>query len=249
MNGTVSSGSRLTKHGRVFLLELLGAGDHRLTPALFSEIMAHLETVNNSEDAGALVTTNEGKFFNNGLDLGWITESPSERGPVLYRKFEELLLALMCMKVPTIAAVCGHAAGGGLCLAMAHDHRFMRADRGFLYINGVDINVVVPSRTLSLLACKMSPRVYKDAVLKCVKFTGKMALEAELIDALFDDSATTLKEALKEAEALAGRNWDKSVYMEMRVAMYPNVVENLRKGDAHSFAPVGASLKGFKPQQ
>lgn len=244
-----SSYSRLTKHGKVFLLELLGAGDHRFTAASFSEIMGHLETVNNSEDAGALVTTNEGKFFCNGLDLEWVNENPPERGPVLYRKFEELMIALMCMKVPTIAAVCGHAAGGGFCLAMAHDHRFMRADRGFLYSSGMDVNVAVPSGTLALFACKMSPRVYKDAVLKCVKYTGKMALDAELIDALCDDSATTLQEALKEAEALAGRNWDKSVYMGMRLAMYPNVVEKLRQGDYQSFAPVGASLKGFNKQQ
>ncbi|CAM6097884.1 unnamed protein product [Calypogeia fissa] len=249
MSISMGSSSRLTKHGKVFLLELLGAGDHRLSPSFFTEIMAHLETVNNSEDAGALVTTNEGKFFCNGLDLEWISENIKERGPVLYRKFEELLIALMCMKVPTIAAVCGHAAGGGFCLAMAHDHRFMRADRGFLYSSGVDINVAVPPGTLALFACKMSPRIYKDAVLKCVKYTGKMALEADLIDGLCDDPETTLQEALKEAEALAGRNWEKDVYKGMRLAMYPDVLEKLRVGDYRTFAPTGASLKGFKPQQ
>ncbi|KAL2651181.1 hypothetical protein R1flu_019309 [Riccia fluitans] len=213
----------LTKHGRVFVLEFLGTGDHRLSPALFTEIMNQLEVVNSSEDAGALVTTNEGKFYCNGLDLEWVNGNPEERGPILYRKFEELLLAMLNVKVPTVAAICGHAAAGGLAFAMAHDHRFMRADRGFLYSGALDVNVAVPSGTLELMASKMTPRVYRDVVLKSMKFTGNMAKECELVDGLHPDAAKTLEAAIQEAQVLADRNWDKNIYSSMRRAMFSRV--------------------------
>ncbi|KAL3700435.1 hypothetical protein R1sor_018457 [Riccia sorocarpa] len=214
----------LTKHGKVLVLEFLGTGDHRLSPALFTEIMNQLEVVNSSEDVGALVTTNQGKFYCNGLDLEWVNVNTAERGPILYRKFEELLLAMLNVKVPTVAAICGHAAAGGLALAMAHDYRFMRADRGFLYSGALDVNVAVPSGSLELMASKMTPRVYRDVVLKCMKFTGKMALENELVDSLHDDPAQTLEAAIKEAELLAARNWDKKVYSSIRRTMFSRFV-------------------------
>lgn len=50
---------------------------------------------------------------------------------------------------PPLAAVCGRAAGGGLCLALARDRRFLKADWGSLYSRAMDVNIAVPRGTLA----------------------------------------------------------------------------------------------------
>lgn len=231
----------LRKHGdKVYVLELEGSAaddEHRLSPSTLTQLLGHLETVNTAADAGALVVTNQGKFFCNGLDLTWLQQDPAARGPALYKQFEELLVALMSVRVPTVGAICGHAAAGGLIVAMALDHRFMRADRGFLYSSAIDIGVAIPPGSLALLQSKVAPRVYKDAVLKCVKYTGDMAVREGMVDVVCEDAGATLREAVKEAEALAARNWDKDVYVAMRRAMYPGVLAGLQGRDSDLFVP------------
>jgi enoyl-CoA hydratase/carnithine racemase len=44
---------------------------------------------------------------------------------------QSILAKLLAPPMPTVAAVTGHAFGGGAMLGMAHDWRVMRTDRGY----------------------------------------------------------------------------------------------------------------------
>eukprot|EP01018_Ginkgo_biloba_P037994 Gb_12040 [translate_table: standard] len=95
--------------------------------------LSRLTRVNElSHESSALVTTNEGKFFCNGLDLDWVNSFPLHEKEARFRHFyskcRQLLVAVMNLKMPSIAAVCGHAVGSGCIVALAHDYRFMRRD-------------------------------------------------------------------------------------------------------------------------
>eukprot|EP00252_Welwitschia_mirabilis_P003840 TRINITY_DN1390_c0_g1_i1.p1 TRINITY_DN1390_c0_g1~~TRINITY_DN1390_c0_g1_i1.p1 ORF type:complete len:238 (-),score=7.92 TRINITY_DN1390_c0_g1_i1:391-1104(-) len=214
----------LERHGRVFLLKLLAEGEHRFTPAFCANILEALRTVESTEDARALVTTNEGKYYSNGLDLEWMKQDPDSRFPSLVTKFEEVMHALMRLSVPTVAALCGHAAAGGFLFAMAHDYRFMRRDRGLLYNSAVDINVVIPQGCLSLLRSKLSPQTFRDAVLKGLKSTSEQGHSSGLIDGLFDDPEQTIRGAMAEAEVLAEKPWNSASYRALRLSMYSDAV-------------------------
>ncbi|XP_024397222.1 enoyl-CoA delta isomerase 3 [Physcomitrium patens] len=220
----------LERVGDVYILRFTGDLDeHRLNPALCDEIIRNLAIVNES-DASALLTTNDGKYFSNGLDLAWVNQAPgsvSARMQSQSKAYFRLLSAFMLVNVPTVAAICGHAAAGGLILALAHDHRHMRQDKGFVYMSEMDISIPIPPRVMSLIRCKLNPRAFVETVLKGTKLTATKAKDLDIVDAVHGSSKETFDAALAEATRLASRRWKKEVYLSMRLTMYPQFVPRL----------------------
>eukprot|EP01018_Ginkgo_biloba_P037999 Gb_12044 [translate_table: standard] len=222
----------LEKRGTVFVLTLLGGGEHRLSPDYIDSIISALAHVNErSQEASALITTNEGKFFSNGLDLDWVNSnsSPLHDKEARFRhlscKFRELLAAFLNLKMPSIAAVRGHAVAGGFILALAHDYRFMRKDRGFMYMSEVDVDIVIPSDVMSIIRSKINPSVLTEVVLGGRKYTAEMGLKEGFVDSAHNNSAETLDAAISAAEQFGRRAWNKDVYLALRHATFPQVVD------------------------
>eukprot|EP01018_Ginkgo_biloba_P038039 Gb_17266 [translate_table: standard] len=217
----------LEKRGRVYILTLLGDGDHRFNSSSIDTISNALKTVQESLDAGALVTTNQGNYFSNGLDLKWIAQNPSAHLDIIRLKFENLLASFMRLGVPTIAAISGHASAGGFMLALAHDYRFMKKDRSVLYMSELDHGMHLPRSLMAVIRSKLLPGALRDVVLSASKLRAQTALQNGIVDSVFEDSAQTLEAAVREAEKLAGRGWKKDVYCGLRLAAFPGVVEEL----------------------
>lgn len=207
------------KAGNVYVLTLLGDGEHRINPAFVDSILAALCTLPTS--ASALVTTNHGKFFSNGLDLSFPSRS------VVGYKFHQLLQTFLHLPMPTIAAVSGHACAGGFIFALAHDYLLMRNDRGFLYMSEIDVGIVLTPAAMDLVRYKMPPLAFRDSVLSGIKYTAEKALAAGIIDSVHEDAERTLEAALEHGRKLVGRNWNPNFYQAMRAAMYPKVYQEL----------------------
>lgn len=126
--------------GNVYVLTLVGEGEHRFTPESIPEILAALDQVEADPKARALVTTGKGKFYSNGLSLS-LEDRGSKANMQLIDQFHELLKRMLIFPIPTVAAVNGHAVAGGCMLALAHDYRFMRADKGFMFLSEIDIKL------------------------------------------------------------------------------------------------------------
>lgn len=124
----------------VYVLTLTGEGEHRFTPQSIPEILTALDKVEADPKACALVTTGEGKFYSNGLSLS-LENRGSKENMQLIDQFHVLLKRVLTFPIPTVAAVNGHAVAGGCMLALAHDYRFMRADRGFMFLSEIDIKL------------------------------------------------------------------------------------------------------------
>ena len=115
----------LTHHEDIAVLTL-GNDENRFAPDRLDAINAHLDEVEKS--AKGLVTVGSGKFYSNGLDLDWLMAN-SDRLDWYVGRIHELFSRVLTFSLPTVAAVNGHAFGGGAMLAMAHDYRVMRDDR------------------------------------------------------------------------------------------------------------------------
>jgi enoyl-CoA hydratase/carnithine racemase len=179
----------LTWQDKIAVLDL-GEDENRFSPEFLDEINRQLDDV---ESAGAhgLVTTARNKFYSNGLDLDWLGAHADQTQSYVAR-VQGLLARVLTMPVPTAAAVTGHAFGAGAMLAMAHDVRVMRADRGYFCFPEVDIRIPFTEGMAALIQAKLTPRAAIASMTTGRRFGGVEAAEIGLVDATAgEDEVTT----------------------------------------------------------
>jgi len=184
----------------------LGDDENRFSPAWIAEVDGLLDTVVHGSEAAALVTTGRGKFFSNGLDLVWLGEH-GDRAPDYLRDVQHLLARFLTLPVPTIAAVNGHAFGAGAMLAMAHDFRIMRSDRGYLCFPEVDIAIPFTPGMAALVQAKLTPVAAIAAMTTGRRFDAASAVEYGLVDRAAEESALVTA-ATEAVRPLAGKDRD-----------------------------------------
>ena len=186
---------KLTQDGPVWTLDL-GSDENRFSSEWLDEAEALLDEVENSNEPVALVTIGSGKFYSNGLALDWLLANPEQAAPYSQR-VQRLLARMLTLPVPTVAAINGHAFGAGAMFAMAHDHRVMRADRGYFCFPEVDIGIPFTPGMAALIMSKLTPRAAIDSMTTGRRFGGEDAHATGLVDA-----ACSLEELPETASAL-----------------------------------------------
>uniref|UniRef100_A0ACD5VPT9 Uncharacterized protein n=1 Tax=Avena sativa TaxID=4498 RepID=A0ACD5VPT9_AVESA len=211
------------KRGRVYLITLTSAGEHRLGPALISALRSAVASVRASPGGGALVLAAEGKYFSNGFDQAWARTVPYQLHISMRGAFRGLVADLLALPMPTVAAVTGHAAAAGCVLALAHDSVVMRASRGFLYMSEVNAGLMMADFFGELLRQKVpDAAARRDMVLRGDKMTAAEGVRRGVVDAAVDGGVDdVVAAAVAAAEGLAARGWDGEVVAEIRKAMWP----------------------------
>ncbi|CAN8238216.1 unnamed protein product [Cochlearia groenlandica] len=216
----------LEKRGQLFILKLIGDGEHRLNPNLLDDLRAAVDKIRSdpSSSQSVLITTSEGKFFSNGYDLA-MTESDPSLLSIMDAKLRSLVSDLISLPMPTIAAVAGHASAAGFILAMSHDYLFMRGDRGFLYMSELDIGRSVPAWFIALIRAKIgSTAEMRDVILTAEKVTAVRGFEMGLVDSVYGNAAETFEAAVKFGEEIIKRGFDGHVYGKMREILLREVL-------------------------
>ncbi|KAL6609603.1 hypothetical protein ACP70R_039572 [Stipagrostis hirtigluma subsp. patula] len=221
----------LEQRGRVFVLTLTGDGEHRLGHSLIgslrSAVASAAAAAASAGPGAALVTVGEGRFFSNGLDIGWAGTSRA-RLQELVDALRPLAADLLALPMPTVAAVTGHASAGGFLLALCHDYRLMRGDRGVLYMSEVDIGLPLPPYFMAVLRAKITAaNALRDVALRGKKLRAADAKEMGIVDVVCPSAAETAAEGFKLAEQLAARKWDGSVYASIRISMFPEACRSV----------------------
>ncbi|WP_228047347.1 enoyl-CoA hydratase-related protein [Saccharopolyspora montiporae] len=193
------------------------------TPDWLESVHAALDKVL-AEDSGSLVTTGQGKFYSNGLDLEWIMEHADQLAS--YRAdVQELLARVLTLPVPAVAAVNGHAFGAGAMFALAHDYRVMRADRGFFCFPEVDINIPFTPGMAGLIQGKLTPTAAVEAMTTGRRFGGVQARDRGLVDEVADEGAV-VRAAVELVRPIAGKNHD--TLGAIKSTMFASAVTALR---------------------
>ncbi|OBK20766.1 enoyl-CoA hydratase-related protein [Mycobacterium asiaticum] len=173
---------------KIALLDL-GDDENRFSPDFLDAINARIDEIEAS-DAHGLVTTATGKFYTNGLDLDWLG-AHGDQVQSYVGGVHKLLARVLTLPIPTAAAVVGHAFGAGAMLALAHDYRVMRADRGFFCFPEVDIHIPFTPGMAALIQAKVTPQAAVASMTTGRRFGGVDAAGLGIVDATAGEGAVT----------------------------------------------------------
>jgi enoyl-CoA hydratase/carnithine racemase len=173
---------------------LLGGGDeglerpwgtkmeeHRLEPHLVLGLLHALDRAQNDPAIKALVVTADGRFFCNGFDLKWI-QAHLDLADALQQAVELLYAIILQFPKPTLAAVNGHACAGGAMLMLAFDFRIMNAEKGFVFVPGIDLGIVYTPGMSALMASKLPQQLHRDFIIYGQRFTATMLSQHGVVE-------------------------------------------------------------------
>jgi len=235
----------LDRQGDVFTMTL-NAGENRWNTSFVRAIAEALDEVEASTGPAALVTTSASeKFFSNGLDLDWVQDPDAHPAAgdraVFGTEFMGLMSRIMTYPVPTICAVNGHAFGAGFMSALCHDVRFMRADRGFMCANEMQIGLSIPSPELALFKHKLSASAFFETVQLAKRWTGPMAQAAGFVEHI-DDADALLGAAQERATQLAPLAANRDNYRDQKQRLFG---ENAAINEVHGAAYMLANSERY----
>jgi len=219
----------LTKDGEVFILQMISKPDNRFTLEFIAAFHQVLDEIEKTSGSCALVTYGFDRFYHNGLDLEYLGQN-ADKGVEYLNSCHDLFRRVLLLGIPTVAAINGHAYAGGCMLALSHDFRVMRSDRGFLCFPEIDLNMSLPPPMAELIKSKIGdPKARRDAMLFGKKFTATEALKAGLIDQVVEaDKVVATAVALVKQVASKGAN--REVLASIKETTWSDAAEALKKG-------------------
>jgi enoyl-CoA hydratase/carnithine racemase len=189
----------LEKQGHVAVLTLNRPTTNAVNYIMLQELDKALEEVAADKDARVLVITGSGeKAFCAGMDVGDAVSHPDVGavGRVIWTKLDRL-------EKPTIAAINGHALGGGCELTLACHFRYM-ADNQNSKMGCPELNLgIIPGwggtqRLTRLLGRNKA----LDLMLNSRRLSPQEALTLGLVDGLYPQDQL-MSQVLEKAQALA----------------------------------------------
>ncbi|MCO6006536.1 enoyl-CoA hydratase/isomerase family protein [Actinoallomurus purpureus] len=215
----------LRRDGDVRILRF-DEGENRFSPGFLDELEKILDDLEATRGPRALVTTGTGKFFSNGLDLDWLTSNPDQWNPYLDR-VHALFARFLTLPMPTVAALNGHTFAAGAMLALTHDHRVMRTDRGYFCLPEVDLGLSFTPGMAALIQARLPKVTAHEAMVTGRRYGAEDAREAGIVHRTAPE-AEVLTTALEVAAPLAGK--DGGTVAKIRTAMYEAVLDALKTG-------------------
>jgi enoyl-CoA hydratase/carnithine racemase len=134
---------------------------------------------------------------------------------------------MLTLPIPTAAAVVGHAFGAGAMLAVAHDFRVMRADRGYFCFPEVDINIPFTPGMAALIQAKLTPHAAVASMTTGRRFGGTEAASIGIVDATAAEGAVT-DAAVDLLRPLSGKN--QQTLGAIKQTMFAQAVDALTGG-------------------
>jgi enoyl-CoA hydratase/carnithine racemase len=213
----------LTREGTVFVLRM-NDDENWFHPSTLDDLGLALADVEATDGAKALVTVGSGRFFTNWLDLVHIEAHPNDLLPYLYR-VHALYARVLSLPCATVAAVNGHAFGAGAMLALAHDQRIMRTDRGYWCLPEVDLGMTFTPGMNALVAATLPIATVREAMLTGRRYGAEDAVAAGIVHATASE-ADLLAAATAHAASLADKAGTN--VGAIRTRLYEEVLHQLR---------------------
>ena len=150
----------------------------------------------------ALVLTGAGRAFSAGVDTLVVPAYDEAMRERMGLAINRMVHALYGLAKPTVAALGGHALGGGLVLALACDFRIGAEGAYHLGLLEVTAGIPFPAVPLIVVKSELGPRAARRLALGGERITPSDPLAAEILDEIVP-AARLLEVAIERAVALA----------------------------------------------
>ncbi len=188
--------------GRVGVITMDDGKANAMNDAFFSGVHDALDDAL-AGGVRCLIFRGNAKFYSAGLDLKLIPTLPPEELVAFAARFGECMLRVHGFEIPTVAAIEGHAVGGGAILAFACDHRVARDAKGSLQLNETAIGIALPSWAIAITQSAVSARWHTQLMLRARRFRWSEAAETGMVDDLVPDEGDLMGRAMTIANDLS----------------------------------------------
>jgi len=200
--------------------------ENRFNRTSLDALNAALDEVEKVDGPCALVTTGEGKYYSNGLDLDWIM-SAGDAANGFVQEVHEVFGRMLTFPAITVAAINGHAFAGGAMLAMAHDFRVMRDDRGYWCLPEADLGLPLTPSMSAVITCKLPKVTAHEAIMTGQRYDAAEAQIAGIVN-LTAPEDDVLADAVDLASDFAAKS--RGVIAEHKRLLYQDVLDIIAAG-------------------
>ena len=129
-------------HDAVAVLRLKNGVTNAISPELVDDLLATMKQM--KIEFNGMVLAGGDKFFCIGFDLPKLLQLDRPEMTEFYVRFNQAVLDLYTLPMPTACAIDGHATAGGAIFALSADFRFVSSGRRLIGVNEVKIGLPVP---------------------------------------------------------------------------------------------------------
>ena len=159
-----------------------------LTPIFLDEFESVIEKIQTTGDVRSVLMTSDcPDFFSAGDDITKLKEI-DENMIALLPRVHAVLNRFEALVLPTVAAINGHALGGGLELALTCDFRFMGEDCGRIGLPEVRLGMIPAFGGTQRLPLVVGKTKAIEMMFKGLQITTDEALEIGLVNAVYERS-------------------------------------------------------------
>ena len=204
----------------------MNADENRFHPEFLEAFQGALDEVEAASGAAALVTTGTGKFYSNGLALDAIAGKSGAEIAAYLDTVHQLFARVLAFPRITVAAMNGHAFAGGGMLALAHDFRVMRSDRGFFCLPESDLRLPLQPGMTALIRARLPAQTAHEAIMTGRRLRrGRCSSPRGIVDRAVAESEV-LPTAIALAQELAAK--DPATLAALKQGLYEETLHTLR---------------------
>jgi enoyl-CoA hydratase/carnithine racemase len=212
----------LSKSGEVFVLRV-DSGENRFDATTLPDWNTALDEVEAAGGPKALVTTGTGKFYSNGLDLDYMLGGTVDVGTYLASVLGTIA-RILTFPAATACAINGHAFGAGALIALAHDTRVMRTDRGYFCMPEVDMKAPLHPGMTAILSARLPKQTAHEVITTATRYSAVLALDRKIVEHIAAQNEVVAK-AIECVAPLAAKA--DPILTTLKRDLYPQVLEAL----------------------
>ncbi|MCX7770253.1 MAG: enoyl-CoA hydratase/isomerase family protein [Proteobacteria bacterium] len=175
--------SLLEEKDSIAILKLNNGVTNAISQDLIDDLSKKLDIIEKNFK-GLIIRGNE-KFFSMGFNLPELIVMDKSSFEKFYESFNELILKIFTLPLPTISVIEGHAVAGGFIIAISTDYRIALADKK-LGLNEINLGVPVPFLAIELLERLSGKRIAENLLYSGDLIKTQDALRFSIVDEIIE---------------------------------------------------------------